>query len=103
MALDPVALKALAIELATALPPPAPALSEQPLDVSKRACTMRAIRRIADAYNWHDAITHFLETRGASYMSDLTDPQLDDLLGRMHGYVDAAETGCSLPDCLPAI
>lgn len=73
-----------------------------PVDVSPRAKKMRAIIRIADAHGWHSAITHFLETKGTSYLSDLTDPQLDDLLGRMDGYVDAAEVGASLTDCLPA-
>jgi len=103
MPLDPVALKSLAIELAAAMPPPPPAdMQERPIDVSKRARTMRAIRRIADSHNWHDAIVHFLESRGAEYMSDLTEPQLDDLYSRMCGYVDAAEMGASLPDCLPA-
>ena len=103
MPLDPVALKSLAIELAAAMPPPLPAdMQERPVDVSKRARTMRAIRRIADAHGWQDAITHFLESRGAEYMSDLTEPQLDDLHDRMRGYVDAAEMGASLPDCLPA-
>jgi len=103
MPLDPVALKSLAIELAAAMPPPPPAdMQERPIDVSPRARTMRAIRRIADAHHWHDAITHFLETRGVEYMSDLTGPQLEDLLQRMHGYLDAAEMGACLPDCLPA-
>lgn len=63
---------------------------------------MRSIQRIAAKYQWQDAVTMFLETKGVPYLSDLTDPQLDDLMDRMHGYVDAAETGSSLPDCLPA-
>ena len=63
---------------------------------------MRAIMRIANAYQWQDAITHFLEMKGVPYLSDLTDPQLEDLHQRMDGYVDAAEMGHSLPDCLPA-
>lgn len=103
MPLDPIALKTLAIELSAALPPPAPAEpKERPVDLSERACVTRAIQRIADAYGWQCAITHFLETRGAEYMSDLSVLQLHDLLDRMKGYVDAAETGCSLADCLPA-
>jgi len=74
----------------------------QPIDVSERAQKMHAIMAIANRYTWQIAVTHFLMTRGVPYLSDLTDPQLDDLLGRMHGYVDAAETGCSLESCLPA-
>ena len=31
----------------------------------------------------------FLDTKGVGHIMDLTEPQLDDLLGRMHGYVDA--------------
>ena len=73
-----------------------------PIDISERAQKMHEIAMIANGYGWQIAITHFLRTKGVPYMSDLTDPQLDDLLGRMHGFVDAAETGCSLADCLPA-
>lgn len=74
----------------------------QAVDVSPRAKLMRSIVRIADAYGWHSAIVYFLETKGVAYMSDLTDPQLEDLLDRMEGYVDAAEVGASLEDYLPA-
>lgn len=63
---------------------------------------MHKIMVIANTYSWQIAITHFLITKGVPYLSDLTDPQLDDLLGRMHGYVDAVETGASLTD-LPAM
>ena len=104
MPLDPIALKTLAIELSAALPPAPPATEPRPVpvDLSERACVTRAIQRIADAHGWQSAITHFLETRGVEYMSDLSILQLHDLLDRMKGYVDAAETGCSLADCLPA-
>jgi hypothetical protein len=74
----------------------------QPIDVSERARKTHTIMTIANTYGWQIAITHFLLTKGVPYLSDLTGPQLDDLLDRMHGYVDAAETGASLPDCLPA-
>jgi len=103
VALDPISLKTLAIELAAALPPvPPDAHMGAPLDTSPRARRIRAIQRIADTYGWHSAITHFLDLKCACYLSDLTDPQLDDLHQRMHGYIDAAEMGCSLADCLPA-
>ncbi len=103
MALDQIALKTLAIELAAALPPAHPDASiGSPLDMSPRAKKMRHIQRIADAHGWHSAITHFLDMKDACYVSDLSDPQLEDLLGRMRGYVDAAEMGCSLADALPA-
>lgn len=85
---------------------PAPALPDpsafQPVDVSPRAQKMHAIAQIANQYGWRSAITHFLMTKGVPYMSDLTDPQLDDLHDRMLGYIDAAEMGACLPDCLPA-
>lgn len=74
----------------------------QAIDLSPRAVKMRAIVKIANANSWHSAIVHFMESRNVQYLSDLTDPQLDDLKDRMEGYVDAAETGCSLADCLPA-
>lgn len=104
MALDPIALKSLALELAAAMPPAPPMVDFdfRPVDVSPRAKKMRAIIRIADMYGWHSAITHYLETRGVPYLSDLSDPQLDDLLSRMDGFVDAAMMGASLEECLPA-
>ena len=74
----------------------------KPIDVSPRAQKMHAIMAIANSYNWRIAITHFLLLKGVPYLSDLTDPQLDDLHDRMLGYVDAAETGCSLEGYLPA-
>jgi len=72
------------------------------IDVSPRAQTMRAIIRIANAHGWHSAIVMFLESRGESHIADLSEPQLEDLLDRMQGCVEAAEMGCSLADCLPA-
>jgi hypothetical protein len=74
----------------------------QPIDVSDRAKKMHSIMAIANAHGWQIAVTHFLMTKGVPYLSDLTEPQLDDLHDRMLGYVDAAETGCSLDSCLPA-
>lgn len=76
--------------------------THQPIDISDRAQKMHEIMLIANTHQWQSAITHFLRTKRVQYLSDLTDPQLDDLLDRMRGYVDAAETGCSLADCLPA-
>lgn len=103
MALDPIALKTLAIELAAALPPASPSEIDYPaVDISPRAIKMAHAIRIANQYGWPDAIPHFLQSRGVAYLSDLTDVQLDDLCDRMDGYVDAAMTGCSLEDCLPA-
>lgn len=94
----------LAAILADSPAPPAPAAEFpfNPVDVSPRAIKMRTILHIAEQFQWHSAIVHYLQTRRTSYLSDLTDPQLEDLLQRMEGYVDAAETGCSLADCLPA-
>lgn len=104
MALDPIALKTLALELAAAMPPTPPSDIDYPaVDISERAIKMTKIIRIAQQYNWPDAIPHFLRSRGVPHLFDLNDTQLDDLEGRMDGYVDAAMTGCSLADCLPAI
>lgn len=102
--MNPMLVEELSAILAAAPPPPALPLDIDlpPVDVSPRAKRMRAIMRIADCYGWHSAIVHFLETKGVSYLSDLTNPQLEDLLDRMDGYVDAAETGCSLEYGLPA-
>lgn len=104
--MDVVALlrEDLATMLAESPLPPAvsPEFDHPPVDVAPRARKTRAILRIADQHGWRCAVTHFLDSRGVSYLSDLSTPQLDDLLDRMHGYVDAAEIGASLPDCLPA-
>lgn len=104
--MDAVALlrEELATMLAESPLPPAepPDQFFPPVDVSPRARKTRQILRIADVHGWQSAITHYLETRGVPYLSDLSMPQLDDLLDRMQGYVDAAETGCSLAECLPA-
>lgn len=103
MALDAIALKTLAIELAAAMPPSSDCDIDYPaVDISPRAIKMTGIIRIAQSYNWPDAIPHFLRSRGVSHLSDLSTAQLDDLQDRMDGYVDAAMTGCSLADCLPA-
>lgn len=101
--LDSIELKTLAIQMAAAMPPAQSAAVDYPaIDNSPRARKMREILRIADAHGWRSAITLYLDTRGESHIADLSDPQLDDLHGRMLGYLDAAETGCSLADCLPA-
>ncbi len=101
--MNPLLVEELTAILAAAPPAPMPLDIDFPaVDVSPRAMNMRAIMRVADAYGWHSAIIHFLETKGVSYLSDLTDPQLADLRDRMDGYVDAAETGCSLEHHLPA-
>lgn len=93
----------LAAIIAETLPPP-PLLDVefQTVDVSPKARKIRSILRIADVHGWRSAITLFLETKGQTHICDLTEPQLDDLLERMEGYLDAAEMGCSLADCLPA-
>lgn len=83
-------------------PPQLAPIDFTPVDVSPRAQSLRRILRIADTHGWHDAITMFLETKGVSSIVDLSEPQVDDLLDRMLGYVDAAEMGASLADCLPA-
>lgn len=101
--MNPMLRDELAAILLETLPPPAPPdVDCAVIDVSERAKMMRRITRIANGYGWKDAITMFLESKGVSSMIDLSDPQLEDLLGRMEGFVDAANMGASLADCLPA-
>ena len=70
-----------------------------PLEQSPRARRQRAVNRIAGRFTWGpEVVSHFLDTRGATYLADLTDPQLDDLFDRMCAYEDAAMHGCSSPD-----
>lgn len=77
-------------------------VSLAPVDVSDRARVMHEIMRIANAYGWQIAVTQYLIEQRAPYLSDLSDGQLEALLVRMRGYVDAAETCSSFPDFLPA-
>ncbi len=98
----PSALETSAMRAWNAYEGAAEHLAAPALDVSPRAIKTRAILRIAQTYGWQSAIAHFLDMRGAAYLSDLTDPQIEDLHGRMDGFVDAAATGCSLMDCPPA-
>lgn len=68
-------------------------------DISPMAMQKRAILRIAEAYPWGiSAVRHFLDLRTAACLSDLTMPQMDDLLERMQAYKDAADNGFSSPD-----
>lgn len=76
-------------------------LAAPAIDTSERAKKTRSILRIAQTHGWQSAIAHFLDTKGVGYISDLTDPQLDDLHGRMEGYLDAARFGCDVMD-IPA-
>lgn len=74
-----------------------------PLEQTARARQQRAINRIAGRYSWGpETVAHFLDTRGATYLGDLTDPQLEDLHDRMMAYEDSAMHGCSSPDEPPA-
>lgn len=73
-----------------------------PLEQSERARQIRAINRIALTYSWQSAVAHFLDTRGAGYLSELSDPQVEDLHDRMLGYLDGAMTACDSEDALPA-
>lgn len=104
MALDPIALKSLALELAAAMPPAETPcdVSFKAIDISPRARAMRQALRIADMHGWHDAIVMFLESKGVEHIFDLSDRQLEELSARMREYVDAAEIGASAVDCLPA-
>jgi hypothetical protein len=69
-----------------------------PLEQTARARMVRAVNRIAMRYPWgKTAVEHFLDLKVAGYLANLTDPQLDDLHGRMLGYVEAAEMGCDFP------
>lgn len=72
------------------------------LEQTPRARMTREILRIAQTHGWQSAIAHFMDTRGASYLGDLTEPQIEDLYDRMLGYLDAAHTGCDSIDALPA-
>lgn len=70
-----------------------------PLDQTPRARMIRSINHIAANFPWGpQAITMFLDTRGAGYLADLSEPQLQDLYERMLAYEDAAMNGYGPPD-----
>ena len=70
-----------------------------PLEQTPRARMTRSINHIAAAFSWGpQAITLFLDARGAGYIADLSDPQLEDLHERMLAYEDAAMNGYGPPD-----
>lgn len=73
-----------------------------PLEQSERARQIRAINRIALTYGWQSAVAHFLDSRGVPHVSDLTDPQVEDLHARMLGYLDGAMNACDSDEALPA-
>ena len=77
-------------------------LGPPPLDTSHKARLCRKIQRIADRHRWQVAIDDFLDKKGVGCLESLTEPQLEDLMGRMEGYLDAAHQGCDMPDDLPA-
>lgn len=85
--------------LAQEAPPPPPPDDVGESDMSTQGVKRRAVLRIAQCYPWGmGAVRHFLDTRGVAYLSDLSEPQLDDLHERMLAYKDAADNGFSSPD-----
>ncbi|MCQ4165114.1 hypothetical protein [Tahibacter harae] len=102
--LDQVALKSLAIELASAMPP-APAREEQDfprLDQSPRARALRRISEIVKTRGWEAAVTRALDQHGATCVADLSDEAVYQLRDRVERYEDCAETCCDPDDALPA-
>ncbi len=74
-----------------------------PMEQTPRARMTRSINRVAARFAWGpDAVAHFLDTRGACYLSDLSEPQLEDLRDRMDAYEEAAANGWSAFDEPPA-
>lgn len=70
-----------------------------PMEQTPRARMRRTVDRIASRFPWGpDTVAHFLDTRGATYVNDLSDPQLEDLCDRMLAYEDSAVNGWSSPD-----
>ncbi len=106
MALDPSALKALAIELATAMPPPAfedqAALGLPVLNVSRRARAIRRIAEIANSRGWQLEITRTLDRHEAAYVDDLPEDAVLALRDRMEYFEDCVQTACDPDDAPPA-
>lgn len=105
MALEPAALKALAIELSAAMPPaPSEAFVSLPvLDPSPRARAMRRISEIANARGWHIEVTRTLDKHRAAYVSDLHDAEIFALRDRMERFEDCVQFGCDPADAPPAL
>lgn len=79
--------------------PPADAAD---IDQSVRARTIREINRIALRYQWGDAVARAVDRAGVRSLYSMTDDQLADTADTMRRLVDCAESGCDLPDVLPA-
>jgi hypothetical protein len=74
-----------------------------PMEQTPRARMVRAVNRIAGRFSWGpETVAHYLDTRGATYITDLSLPQLEDLHDRMLAYEDSAMHGFSSPDEPPA-
>lgn len=70
-----------------------------PLEQTPRARMKRSIDRISGRFTWGpEVVQHFLDKRCASYVNDLSDPQLEDLHDQLLAYEDAAMHGWSSPD-----
>lgn len=78
------------------------ALAPAPIDQSERARNIREINRISNRHNWGVVVEQAIDRAAASHLDGLDNAQICDLVEEMRLLVDRAETGCDMPDVLPA-
>lgn len=107
MALDAVALKALAIEMAAAMPPAPPRPTEgdcwmAPVDQSPRARALRRVQEIVTMRGWQVEVTRTLDRNEVSHVDDLPEEAVFALRDRMEYFEDCVQTCCDPDDAPPA-
>ena len=106
MALDPVALKALAIEMAAAIPPAQPQSANDSwmpqIAQTPRARALRRVQEIAQQRGWQLEVLRALDRNEASHIDDLQDHAVFALRDRMEYLEDCVQTCCDPDDAPPA-
>jgi hypothetical protein len=106
VALDIVALKALAIEMAAAIPPAPPASANDSwmpkIAQTGRARALRRIQEIAQSRGWQLEVLRALDRHEVTHIDDLEDEAVFQLRDRMEYFEDCVQTCCDPDDAPPA-
>lgn len=107
MALDPIELKAFAIELAAAIPPPPPSQAANDswfaaIEQTPRARALRRIQEIATGRGWQIEVTRALDRNEVNHIDDLDDHAVFALRDRMEYFEDCVQCACDPDDAPPA-
>lgn len=106
MALDAIALKALAIEMAASVPPAAPRPANDAwmpeIAQTPRARALRRVQEIAQQRGWQVEVIRALDRNEVTHIDDLSDAAVFALRDRMEYYEDCVQTCCDPDDAPPA-